>query len=49
MKSSIKHYFFLALANVLICLTTYTVNSACTIILGQDLEPETLRRFKKYK
>lgn len=49
MKSTIKHHFFLALANVLICLTTFTVNSACTIILGQDPEPETLSRFKKHQ
>ena len=27
----------------------YTVNSACTIIYGQDEEPESLKRFKKIK
>lgn len=34
-------------ASVLTLLTTFTVNSACVIIFGQDKEPESLNRFKK--
>ena len=48
MKSSIKHYFFWLLQRTNLFNDIYG-NSACTIILGQDSEPETLRRFKKYK
>lgn len=28
-------------------LTIFTVNSSCTLILGQEEEPESLKRFKK--
>lgn len=44
----IKHNLLLVFANLLMCITMFTVNSACTIILGQDKEPESLNRFKKY-
>lgn len=36
------------LSGVLTALTVYTVNSACVIVLGQEEEPESLKRLKKY-
>lgn len=31
---------------VLTALTVFTVNSSCTLMLGQSKEPESLKRFK---
>lgn len=34
-------------ASLLTLLTVFTVNSACAVVLGQDEEPDSLKRFKK--
>lgn len=34
-------------SSILCALTVFTVNSACILVLGQEKEPESLRRFKK--
>lgn len=44
----INKFLLNALACVITFLTVTTVNSACISVLGQDKEPESLKRFKKY-
>lgn len=47
MKTNFKKFT----ANIFACMLSFlaisTVNSACVILLGQDEEPESLKRFKK--
>ena len=51
MLKKIKNFIKKNLANLLMVLftigTIYTVNSACTCLYGQPVEPESLKRFKK--
>ena len=45
----LKKYVALFFSFIFTIITISTVNSACTIIYGQDEEPESLKRFKKIK
>lgn len=35
------------IAYLIVAITMFTVNSACLIALGQDKEPESLKRLKR--
>lgn len=47
MNNIVKQKSLAFFAAVLTFLTIFTVNSACVVVLGQDEEPESLKRFKK--
>lgn len=44
----LKNYILKSFAFVVSLLAVSTVNSACVIVFGQEKEPESLARFKKY-
>lgn len=47
MLKTIEKNFLRIFALILTLLTIFTVNSACYLCLGQEKEPESLKRFKK--
>lgn len=49
MKKTLLSKLLKGISNALIALTSFTVNSACIVTLGQDKEPESLKRLSKIK
>lgn len=47
MKNKLKLSCLNCFATLLTFLTIFTVNSACVVLLGQDKEPDSLKRFNK--
>lgn len=49
MKKTLLSKALKSISNLLFALTSFSVNSACVITLGQDKEPESLKRLSKIK
>lgn len=43
-----KQYFLKTVATLLSFVAISSVNSACAVILGQEKEPDSLAKYKKY-
>lgn len=49
MTEKLKKATLSTIANLIHITTIKTVNSACSVVWGQDKEPHSLQRFKKVK
>ena len=49
MKKTLLSKVLEFVSKTLTALTSFTVNSACIVTLGQDKEPESLKRLSKIK
>lgn len=47
MMNLVKRMSLKFIAYIIVTITVFTVNSACLIALGQDEEPESLKRLKR--